>query len=268
MSDYKVIVMDMDDTLMNTNNEVSPETAAYLIEAQSQGYKVILASGRPTEGMLPTAKLLQLDQNNSYVISYNGGKTINVSNEQVEVSRSISKENFDLIVDYCRENKLFVLTYDGGYIIYEGEHEYMNIESELTGLPMKRVDNIKDYIQTEVPKAMGVDYVPNVTALNIELAGHFNEDVDVTTSKPYFLEFMTKDVSKGNAVTALCDKLGYNLSQVIAFGDSSNDISMLEVVGYAVAMDNANDAVKAVADEVTLSNGENGIPHALKTLLK
>ncbi|RIP33463.1 HAD family phosphatase [Staphylococcus gallinarum] len=267
MSKYKMIVMDMDDTLMNPDNEVSPETERYLIDIQEQGFRVVLASGRPTEGMLPVAKQLKLDQYDSYVISYNGGKTIAVKDEHVEVSKSVSKEDFDAIVDFCREQGLFVLTYHDGFIIYEGEHEYMNIESELTGLPMKRVDDIKAYIQDDVPKVMGVDYVAKITSLNIELAGHFNDEVDVTTSKPYFLEFMARDVSKGNALAAFCEKIDIDLSEVVAFGDSSNDISMLNVVGHAVAMGNANEAVKAVADEITLSNGEDGIPHALKALL-
>lgn len=78
---------------------------------------------------------------------------------------------------------------------------------------------------------------------------------------------MAQGVSKGNAITELCQKLDINLSQVIGFGDSSNDISMLKVVGKAVAMGNANDDVKAVADEVTLTNDNDGIPHTLKSLL-
>ena len=78
---------------------------------------------------------------------------------------------------------------------------------------------------------------------------------------------MSKGVSKGNAVTELCEKVQIDLSEVIAFGDSANDISMLKVVGHAVAMGNANDDVKKVADEITLSNSDNGIPHALKSLL-
>lgn len=264
---YKLIVMDMDDTLMTSDNEVSAETAKYLMNIQAQGYKVVLASGRPTDGMMPTAKYLKLDQYKSYVISYNGGKTVNVSDEKVEVSRTVSKSDFDSIVDFCRAHSLFVLTYQDGYIVYEGEHEYMNIESELTGLPMKQVDDLKAYIQQDVPKVMGIDYVPNITSIRNNLDGHFNENIDVTTSKPFFLEFMAQGVSKGNAITELCQKLDINLSQVIGFGDSSNDISMLKVVGKAVAMGNANDDVKAVADEVTLTNDNDGIPHTLKSLL-
>ncbi|MBM6507230.1 MULTISPECIES: Cof-type HAD-IIB family hydrolase [Staphylococcus] len=267
MSKYRVVVMDMDDTLMNSENKVSPETQSYLIDIQDKGYKVVLASGRPTEGMIPVARTLKLNEHESYIISYNGGKTINMISEKVEVSKTVSKENFDEIVDYCREKGFLVLTYDDGHIIYDGEHEYMNIESELTGLPMKRVDDIKSYITHGVPKVMGVDYVGNITEARIDLNGYFNEEIDVTTSKPFFLEFMARDVSKGNAITALCEKLDIPLEEVIAFGDSLNDQSMLDVVGYAVAMGNASDELKEKADEVTLNNDSNGIPHTLKKLL-
>ena len=267
MSKYKLIVMDMDDTLMNHENQVGDETKECLIKIQDEGYKVVLASGRPTDGMLPTARLLNLDKHQSHVISYNGGNTVDVATGNITVNKPVSKENFDQIVDYCRNKGFFVLTYHDGHIIYEGEHEYMNIEAELTGLPMKKVDDLKVYIQDDVPKVMGVDYVCNIVLAKSDLVGHFNNEIDVTTSKPYFLEFMAKDVSKGNAVRALCDKLGIRLEEVIAFGDSANDISMLSVVGHAVAMGNASDEVKAIAHEVTLSNADNGIAHILRQRL-
>ncbi|HFQ1332372.1 TPA: Cof-type HAD-IIB family hydrolase [Staphylococcus aureus] len=267
MTNYKVVVLDMDDTLLNSDNVISEETANYLTAIQDEGYYVVLASGRPTEGMIPTARDLKLPEHHSYIISYNGSKTINMTNEEVEVSKSIGKQDFDEIVDYCRDRGFFVLTYHDGQIIYDSEHEYMNIEAELTGLPMKRVDDIKAYIQGDVPKVMGVDYVANITEARIDLNGVFNDNVDATTSKPFFLEFMAKDVSKGNAIKALCHKLGYSVDQVIAFGDSMNDKSMFEVAGLAIAMGNASDELKQYADEITLDLNENGIPHALKKLL-
>lgn len=267
MSKFKMVVLDMDDTLMNSDNEVSPETKSYLIDIQDKGYSVVLASGRPTEGMIPVARELQLNHNESFIISYNGGKTIKMSNEEVEVSKTVSKDNFDLIVDYCRERGFLVLTYDNGYIIHDSDHEYMNIESELTGLPMKRVKDIKSYISRDVPKVMGVDYVYNITEARIDLNGFFNKDIDVTTSKPFFLEFMAKDVSKGNAIKALCKKENINLEEVVVFGDSLNDQSMFEVAGYSVAMGNASEELKESADEVTLDNDSEGIPHMLKKLI-
>ena len=77
---------------------------------------------------------------------------------------------------------------------------------------------------------------------------------------------MAKDVSKGNAIKALCEKLNVSLSEVICFGDSLNDQSMFEVVGCAIAMGNANEELKAIADKITLDNDSNGIPD-FKTLL-
>lgn len=74
-------------------------------------------------------------------------------------------------------------------------------------------------------------------------------------------------MSKGNAIQRLAQDLGIAMSEVIAFGDSINDISMLEVAGQGIAMDNARDEVKRVADRTTLSNDEDGIVHALKTVL-
>ncbi|PJG35779.1 HAD hydrolase family protein, partial [Enterobacter hormaechei] len=93
MTNYKVVVLDMDDTLLNSDNVISEETANYLTAIQDEGYYVVLASGRPTEGMIPTARDLKLPEHHSYIISYNGSKTINMTNEEVEVSKSIGKQD-------------------------------------------------------------------------------------------------------------------------------------------------------------------------------
>ena len=146
--------------------------------------------------MLPIAKELQLDVHDSYIISYNGGKTIKVATEEVEVSQSVSKKNFDLIVDFCREHNFLILTYQDGHIIHDGDHEYRDIESELTGLPMKRVNDIKAYINDSVPKAMGVDYAQILLKYVMICMEVFNSEIDVTTSKPFFLEFMARMFQK------------------------------------------------------------------------
>ena len=137
MTKYEMIVMDMDDTLLTSENEVSPKTAQYLINLQEQGYHVVLASGRPTEGMLPIAKSLKLNEHDSYVISYNGGRTTRVKDDELEDEQSVSKQDFDKIVDYCREWPVYLNLSRWTYYLRR-EHEYMNIESELTGLPMKK----------------------------------------------------------------------------------------------------------------------------------
>ncbi|MDM6310386.1 HAD hydrolase family protein [Staphylococcus aureus] len=179
MTNYKVVVLDMDDTLLNSDNVISEETANYLTAIQDEGYYVVLASGRPTEGMIPTARDLKLPEHHSYIISYNGSKTINMTNEEVEVSKSIGKQDFDEIVDYCRDRGFFVLTYHDGQIIYDSEHEYMNIEAELTGLPMKRVDDIKAYLFTHLKELFSEEsFAENQSAFNITVYTNLDYTAD------------------------------------------------------------------------------------------
>ncbi|MBI5975233.1 HAD family hydrolase [Staphylococcus canis] len=262
-----LIIMDMDDTLMTKDNQMSKTTHEYLLKIQREGYRIALASGRPTEGMLPTAKALEMDINKSYIMSYNGAQTIDLSTQEVVSSQLIDKQSFDEIIDFCRKNGLFALTYHDGHIVYDGSHEYMNIESELTGLPMKKVDDLKSYIQEPVPKAMGVDYEAHISELIQQLSDGFNEKVDATTSKPYFLEFMCKGVSKGAAIKNLAERLNLNTEHMIAFGDSQNDVEMFKHVGTSVAMDNASGAVKSHATMTTASNNDDGIVKALQKLM-
>ncbi len=263
-----LIIMDMDDTLMTSDNVVSKETKDYLIQIQEKGYQIALASGRPTEGMIPVAEALAMDKHNSYIMSYNGAKTIDLKTKEVIASELISKVDFDDIVDYCRQHGLFTITYQDGHIIYEGNHEYMNIEAEITGLPMKKVSDLKDYIQEPVPKAMGIDYESHISELMSSLKGTFNDSISCTTSKPFFLEFMSAGVSKGKAIQDLAQRLNLDVNQMIAFGDSANDKEMFDVVGMPVAMDNAIDLLKARAKMITKSHDEDGIPHALKQLIE
>ncbi|PWZ82702.1 Cof-type HAD-IIB family hydrolase, partial [Staphylococcus pseudintermedius] len=126
---------------------------------------------------------------------------------------------------------------------------------------------IKDYIQDAVPKVMGVDYEEHIAELIKKMDGEFDNEVDMTTSKPFFLEFMSKGVSKGEAIKKLAERLDLDVNQMVAFGDSANDIEMFKVVGKAVAMNNASDEVKSYADMVTKSHDEDGIPYALDQIL-
>ena len=143
----------------------------------------------------------------------------------------------------------------------------MNVEHELTGLPMQPVDNLKAFVQSNVPKLMGVDDIDKISALNETIGGRFNDDIHATTSKPFFLEFMNKDVSKGKVLKQLVDKLDIKPSEVMAFGDSNNDKDMLELAGLGVAMGNANDNIKAIADVITDDHNQDGIARIVKQYL-
>ncbi|WP_267920325.1 Cof-type HAD-IIB family hydrolase [Macrococcoides caseolyticum] len=256
---YKMIVLDMDDTLLTSENTILPSTIDTLIKAQEKGIKVVLASGRPTGGMLAAAETLKLAEFGSYILSYNGAEVTDMASGQLISATHVDKASFDGVYDYLRAHDVFVLTYIDNTIVYEGTHEYMNVEHELTGLPMQPVDDLKTFVKGNVPKLMGVDDIDKISAMNESLGGQFNENIHATTSKPFFLEFMNKDVSKGKVLKQLVEKIGIEQSAVMAFGDSNNDKDMLEFAGLGVAMGNANETIKAIADIITDDHNRDGI---------
>ncbi|TDM05270.1 Cof-type HAD-IIB family hydrolase [Macrococcus lamae] len=262
--DYKLVVLDMDDTLMTSDNMMSERTKDALIEIQKHGVKVVLASGRPTDGMVITAKQLELDKNRSHILSYNGARIFEMADFKMVKETSLSKEQFDMCYDYCKSKGFFVLTYVDETIVYEGEHPYMNVEHELTGLPMQQVASLKDFVQHSVPKLMGIDYEEQISKANKELGGNYGQDIHVTTSKPFFLEFMAEDVSKGRALHELVKNLGIARESIIAFGDSNNDKDMIEYAGLGVAMGNANDTIKNAADIIAKDHNNDGIADVLE----
>ncbi|UTH17393.1 Cof-type HAD-IIB family hydrolase [Macrococcus epidermidis] len=264
---YKMIVLDMDDTLLTSNNTILDSTKEVLIEAQEKGIKVVLASGRPTGGMLDAAKTLKLAEYGSYILSYNGAEVTDMQTGERIAETYVSKASFDEVYDYLKARDVFVLTYIDNTIVYEGTHEYMNVEHELTGLPMQPVDDLKTFVQINVPKLMGVDDIDKISAMNETIGGRFNDDIHATTSKPFFLEFMNKNVSKGKVLKQLVDKLDIQPSEVMAFGDSNNDKDMLEFAGLGVAMGNANDNIKAIADVITDDHNQDGIARIVKQYL-
>lgn len=256
---YKMIVLDIDDTLLTSENTILPSTIDALIKVQERGIKVVLASGRPTGGMLDAAETLKLAQFGSYILSYNGAEVMDMSDGRLIAATHVTKASFDEVYDYLKSHNTLVLTYIDNTILLEGSHPYENVEHELTGLPMQFVDNLKDKVTCAVPKLMGVDDIDKITTLNQELNGHFSNEIHATTSKPFFLEFMNKDVSKGKVLSQLVKQLNLKQSEVMAFGDSNNDKDMIEYAGLGVAMGNANDVIKEVADVVTDDHNSDGI---------
>ncbi|WP_414052648.1 Cof-type HAD-IIB family hydrolase [Macrococcus animalis] len=264
---YKMIVLDMDDTLLTSDNTILSSTKKVLIDAQEKGIKVVLASGRPTGGMLEAAKELKLADYGSYILSYNGAEVIDMATGKLIAATHVSKESFDEVYDYLRSRDVFVLTYIDNTIVYEGTHEYMNVEHELTGLPMNPVDDLKAFVTSNVPKLMGVDDIDKISDMNEVIGGKFNDDIHATTSKPFFLEFMNKEISKGKVLKQLVDQLGIKQEEVMAFGDSNNDKDMLEFAGLGVAMGNANEGIKEIADVITDDHNSDGIANIVNQYL-
>ncbi|MFK8243402.1 MULTISPECIES: Cof-type HAD-IIB family hydrolase [unclassified Facklamia] len=256
---YKFLILDIDDTLLNSQRQITPKTRERLMQLQEDGYYLVLASGRPTKSMIETAKELKLDQYHSYIISFNGAVITKMDDESELYSKRLELEEQREIIDYIQAQSLSVISYTDDEIIIDYENDYSHIEAELTGIPYHYSPEYISSIETPQLKLIGVGNPTIVEEVNTALDGQFGQSTYATTSKPYFIEFMHREVSKGDAIKKLVSHLGYTVEQVVACGDGNNDASMIEVAGVGVAMANATDYLKSLADEITKSNDDDGL---------
>lgn len=256
---YKMIVLDLDDTLLRDDHTISDRTKDALMKAQEIGVKVVLASGRPTYGMRPIAQELKLEQFGSFILSFNGGKIINCSSEEEMFSSTLSPEAIHKLFKISVREEVFIHTYLGDEIITQDSNPFTDIEATLTGLPIKVVPNFIEAVNEPVVKSLMVGPPEQLKDVESKLQKEFEEEFSIMRSKPYFLEFTEKGVTKGTSLNQLIQNCGIKREDVIAIGDSYNDLSMIEFAGLGVAMGNAPDDIKEVADFVTDTNMNDGV---------
>ncbi|MCM3603248.1 Cof-type HAD-IIB family hydrolase [Robertmurraya korlensis] len=264
---YKMIVLDLDDTLLNDEHSLSKRNKEALMAAQELGVKVVLASGRPTFGMVSIAKDLQLDQYGSYILSFNGSKIINAKTNEEMFNSTISSEMAHRLYDLSKREGVAILSYKDESIVIEEPNEYADIEATITGLPMQIVDQFKATITEPVVKAMMLAHPDVLVDVEQTLVKEVGEEVSVFRSKPFFLEFTALNVTKGTSLHQLTQKLGIAAEEVIAIGDSYNDITMIEFAGLGVAMGNAPDAIKEIANHVTETNNNDGVAQVVEEFI-
>ncbi len=261
---YKMIVLDLDDTLLRDDQTISDRTKESLLKVQEAGVKVVLASGRPTYGMEWVAKELKLDHYGSYILSFNGSKIINCKTNEEKYSRTLSSETVHHLYDLSQREGVGILTYLEDSIIIEEDNEFATIESELTGLPVKVVSSFKETIKEPVVKALMLKEANELKKVEKKLQKELDGELSVMRSKPFFLEFTQLGVTKGASLDHLIKPMGIKSEEVIAIGDSYNDLTMIEFAGLGVAMGNAPDDIKDKANYVAASNMEDGVAEVIE----
>ncbi|MGM1533934.1 Cof-type HAD-IIB family hydrolase [Bacillus cereus group sp. BceL215] len=256
---YKMIVLDLDDTLLRDDHTISPRTKETLMTAQEQGVKVVLASGRPTFAMRTIAKELHLEEYGSFILSFNGAKIINCKTDEELFSSTLSPEIVHSLYDISKEENVWIHTYIGDDIITEKNNSYTEIEGQITGMPIVEVNNLKEAVQQPVVKVLMVENPEHLQIVELKLQKQLEGQLSVMRSKPFFLEFTEAGVTKGTSLNKLIQKLGIKREEVIAMGDSYNDQAMIEFAGLGVAMGNAPDDIKEIANYVTDTNMNDGV---------
>ena len=242
---YKLLVLDVDGTLLNDKKEITPRTHAALLKAQQMGVHVVLASGRPTNGVQPLAEALELNHYGGFILSYNGGQIINAQTGELMFEKRIDPAMIPYLNRKAKENGFAIFTYHKDYILTDSpENKHVQEEAELNKMRIIGVENL------------------------VGLENHWKKRLDgvleAFRSEDYFLEVAPHFINKGNTLAVLMEMLNITTEEVVAIGDGVADVSMLQLAGTGVAMGNARDSVKACADFTTLPNNMEGVAVAIE----
>lgn len=263
---YKLLALDIDDTLLNTKKELTPETRSALIEAQEKGVKVAVASGRLPYGVRPYAEALDVFRYGGYYMGFNGGAILN-SRDELIGSAYLDSKYIKPVYDILRPTNVTAMVHKGAKIYADGKvNPYTDIESRVIGLPLNIVDDLPSFIDWRIHKFLLAGEPDELIELEKNLKEALGDEVDIYLSAPWFLEVMPKSVNKGEGLKTICADAGIDIGEAVAFGDSYNDIFMLKAAGLGVAMGNAEDEIKAAADMVTDDCDHEGVVSALKRL--
>ena len=265
--DYKIIVLDLDGTLTNRDKVITPRTKEALMKAQEAGKIVVLASGRPTAGVEPLAKELDLARFGSYILSYNGGMITNCKTGEVIFSSLLPVESNKKIMDLAKEYGVDFLTYEGEEIITNNDQcVYAHKESKINHLPLRQVDNMEEHVNFPVAKFLLLDDGDYLATVEPKVKAAMGKNFAVYRSEPYFLELVPQGIDKALSLSVLLENIGMTREEVIAIGDGYNDLSMIKFAGMGVAMGNAQEPVKKAADYITLTNDEDGVAEAIERI--
>jgi len=272
LTKYKWCVCDMDGTLLNSKDTISEENEAALKKLQQDGTEVIIASGRLDLMVKRFVKQLDLK---GHVISCNGGLIRNIRTGEVLYSKIIDKSTVREIIDYSIEHNISFLIYTTDTVFSDKKNPRIKKFEDLNKIIPEDMKLPIEYIDK-----VNIEVINHIETLKILLVCKDHEEVELmekkysnynsltaVSSMHGLLDIMASDISKGNALKVLSEKLAVDLNRVIAFGDNYNDMEMFQCVGIPIAMENAVDAIKSVARYVTKSNDNSGIAYAINNIL-
>jgi HAD-superfamily hydrolase, subfamily IIB len=266
---YKLLVIDVDGTLLNSNKEISKRTLYTLRNVQQTGVRIVIASGRPTYGLRSIARQLELNNYGGFILSYNGCQIIDAQTDTVIFERRINQELLPYLEKKSRKNGFAIFTYKEDAIITDTpDNSHIRSEAMLNQMKIVYEPEFSSVIDFSPCKCVLVsDDEAALTSLEEHWKRRLNGSLDVFRSEPYFLEIVPPQIDKANTLGFLLKQLNIEKEEVIAIGDSVCDVTMIQTAGLGVAMGNALESVKRCADITTETNDNEGVALAAEKLI-
>ncbi len=261
----KLIAIDLDGTLFDDKKNISELNKKAIKEAREKGIKIVIASGRPFNGVKPVLEELNLlDGNEEYALCYNGAKIINLKTNEVIFEKLINYDVVNDLYNYSKEINVDIHAFkENEDLITPKNNPYTEVESTINKIETHVIDFNCLTKNDKFIKAMLVGENDKLNFIENNIPRHFYEENSMVRSSKIFLEFLNKETDKGLALTELCKVLNIDLSEVLALGDAGNDLNMLLKAGYGVAMGNSFPHIKKACKYVTDDNLNDGVAKAI-----
>ena len=259
--DVKLIALDLDDTLLDSHQEIIDETVHTLRRAASLGIYIVLCSGRAEDAILPFVRKLEIagTQSGRYIIAVNGCSIYDLHQRKRIYNQMVDPEILLHANRRAKEMGLVTEVYDPDTIHTEEETKWTRLDVDLCHLKMNVVKDYEEFLKQGFVKMLIPGEPELLQKLQARLKADFGSRASVFISKPYFLEILPPDCGKGQAISYLAKHLELK-GGTMGFGDSMIDETMIRLCTYGVAMKNGLDEIKEIADFVTAkTNDEDGI---------
>ncbi|MBN2617422.1 MAG: HAD family phosphatase [Spirochaetales bacterium] len=260
---YKLVALDLDGTILNSNNIISNYTVEFLKKLNNTGIKIVIATGRSYSSLRHKISMLELDHP---VICYNGAMIRDGKSHEIihtsAVKESIARE----LIQISRRESIHLHGFLNGDFHYENDTEFSSFYRTLSGLPGVKC-NFDNYSSVAFTKAMFISNPERLQAIEPELREKFGNQCYIAYSKPTFLEIMDISASKSNALRKIAQEFNIKRDEIIAFGDGLNDEDMLDFAGKGVVMLNGYSSLKEKFESTMFSNDEDGVAKYLEALI-
>ena len=270
----RAILLDIDGTLTDDNKKITEDTRRALLIAQQYGIQLVIASGRPSRGIFQFGDQLDMREHHGIFVCYNGARVVDCETGKVLLDITIPQDLTRAVLEHIKKFDVRPIITHGDYMVVndvyncmvkDGDREFNVIayESRPNGYRLMETDDLAAYADFPVEKILTAGDSDYLQEHYKEMAAPFVGKLSMMFTSNFYYEYTALGVDKGSALKKTMKSLGIKPEECIAFGDSENDISMLEYAGIGVAMGNAQKGVLDIADEVTDDNNHDGIAKSL-----
>ena len=267
----KLIAIDMDGTLLNSKKELLEETKQYFKEFHTKGTDtlLVLCTGRPETGIRPYLKDLGYLEENHYIISQNGANIYESKTGKRLMDAFVDSNAIQKWIEFGKKHGISVMGagVDYYYSFDEEPTEWMEFDVKIVNGSIKRITK-EESLSTDFYKLLLLGNEEQLNEFETIIPKEWRDEFYVVRSQKYLVEVLKKGVNKAFGLEKLATALNIEPYEIAAIGDAANDIEMLEYAGLAIAMGNASEEVKAIADIVTDTNENNGVIKAIDRLIQ